>query len=168
MKATEELVGVAISTYNECLEKFFPNTNHVFHHNSRNVASIRKTLESLPELSLLKVRDFVIYGFFCLGEQRSLDKFNLNWIFGPKILERYTKASQKELFYLHDFKNKYSLRNIEQPCYRMGEEYKDSQRSLFYGTERGYLHCLSFGGYLFDIKNSFCKTCIYKGYCNEK
>ena len=69
---------------------------------------------------------------------------------------------------MHDFKRKYNIQNEEEPPYKMGEEYKDSQRSMFYGTERGYLYCLSFGGYLFDIKNSLCKKCIYKNYCNER
>jgi hypothetical protein len=168
MQVTEELLQVAISTYNECLEKFFPNTNHVFRKTPRNLKSITKTLESLSELSSGKVRDFVVYGFFCLGETRNLDKFSLSWIFGPKILNRYANASTQELFYLHDFKRKYNIQNTEEAPYKMGEEYKDSQRSMFYGTERGYLYCLSFGGHLFDIKNSLCKKCIYKSYCNER
>lgn len=139
-----------------------------------NDASI-KLMETFVSKLDYSVGDGWLYDYVCYQFQRVKDfesKFYgartmPAWIFGQKALKRYREASYEEKSYTEKFKADLGLRN---PLYKTGKidlrNLFENERSRFYGTYKGLVHCLSLE--LFDVKSEFCNRCMHKSVCDEE
>ena len=67
------------------------------------------------------------------------------------------------IYYTQNFKYIYGLKNplLHSYEYEMSEQYKVLQRRKYFNSIRGFLYCESFGGTLYDKKNSDCIACRF-------
>ena len=92
-------------------------------------------------------------------------KILLGWVIGDKAIQKYKDATDEEKYYGEKFKTDYQVTNIltEPPKVEISKEYLDRERSRFYATERGLIHCTE--NKLYDPSSKWCMTCHYKLYC---
>lgn len=113
--------------------------------------------------------DYSVFGFAWYEGQLTSRKLTVGWIYGDKMLQRYSKRTPTMIYYTQNFKHIYGLKNPLSHSYEyeMSEPYKVLQRRKYFNSIRGFLHCESFGGTLYDKKNSDCIACRFNSKCEN-
>jgi len=146
------------------------NQNFEYHPTERETKIIDNFIEKLtPSHGEEWLFDFLCYQFSRYIDQNTRygkGKIMIGWVLGDKAIQKFKEASEEERYYGEQFKVNFNVQNpIKQPIetVEISKDYKNRERSRFYGTERGLIHCNE--NSLYEELNKFCMTCKFKGYC---
>lgn len=91
----------------------------------------------------------------------------LNWVTGDKALKKWNEHGEQEAFRVQEFKVSYSLVNPLTKPVKIAtsdmDAYNEKERSRFYNTERGFIHCQE--NALYSPKSNKCNGCKFKENC---
>ena len=132
--------------------------------NSRIKKSLNKFLTTIPKgVGEDWFFNYTIFQFAYYSNLKThCSRVYLNWVYGPKALERWENRTEQQLFYSNQFKLQFKL---SLPLKTLNSRsYFILERSRFQKKERQLLHCNELSLFSDD---QICKSCYYYDKCKS-
>ena len=159
-----------IKVYEYLYQRRYSQPDYTLPRSSRNLKLLGKFQKMIPvDSGDSFIWNYSVFGFWSYSNLLTRRPIELNWIYGGKMYSRYQQRTEEQIYYLQQYKESNAIKNPLKEKYNLSlsESYKNKQRKLYWKTMRGYLHCESFAGELYDPGNLFCKECQFKNHCQK-
>lgn len=114
--------------------------------------------------------DFIT--FICVLRTSKHNRYTiipLNQFTSKNAIKLYKEKTPQMDYWIRKFQLQYNLRDpFNRPIVGLSEQYMEQQRRKYFNTARGFLHCCSYEGFLYEEKSVSCLECHYNYICNEK